>query len=177
VSRNIPDAQAPTGQDESPTNPDTGSPIARALHYLHPSRFFVASRPHSVTTILGSCVAVCLWDPARKVGGINHYLLPEGPGASERPARFGTHATGLLIKELLALGCNRRNLRAKIFGGACVLGTARQDASHLGLRNIDVARLVLKEEGIPIVVEDVGGDRGRKLMFQTDDGDTMVKVL
>ena len=177
MSRSVPDPQALPDREGSTPDTGAGSQNVRALHYLHPSRFFVASRPHSVTTILGSCVAVCLWDPVRKVGGMNHYLLPEGSGASERPARFGTHATGLLVKELLALGCNRRNLRAKVFGGAAVLGTARQDASHLGLKNVEIARLVLKEEGIPILVEDVGGDRGRKLVFQTDDGETTVKVL
>lgn len=145
--------------------------------YLHPGQFHVSSEPAAVTTILGSCVAVCLWDPLLKVGGINHYLLPHWAGGVAASFRYGNVAVQCLIESLLSLGCVKDRLAAKLFGGARVIEAFKEGENHLGMKNVGVARRLLEEAGIGIVGEDVGGRYGRKLIFQTDDGVVWVKSL
>ena len=140
--------------------------------YLAPGRLYASAEPVQVTTILGSCVAVCLWDAQQRVGGINHYLLPEGVPASPR---FGASAIPLLIEEVLALGARRSRLRAKVFGGACVLEAFRHHP--LGQRNVEVARERLSAAQVPVVGEDVGGDHGRKVVFDVQTGSAWVRAI
>jgi chemotaxis protein CheD len=154
--------------------------LLRDSAYLHPGHVTVASRATAVTTILGSCVAVCLWDPAARLGGINHFLLPsvtEGSHASS--PRFGNVAVGQLVERVLALGARREGLQAKIFGGACVIEAFqnRQVDDHLGHKNVEVAQTLLREARIPVVAEDVGGRRGRKVIFHTDSGVALVRLI
>jgi chemotaxis protein CheD len=149
----------------------------RATAYLHPGQLFVAADSYAVTTILGSCVAVCLWDPITRIGGINHFLLPTFSGVGVASPRFGNIAIKELLDRLAGLGSQKHNLLAKLFGGACVLEAFRQRQHHLGMKNIEVARELLQSESIPLVGHDVGGQRGRKLIFHTDDGAAWVKVL
>lgn len=141
--------------------------------YLHAGHMVVSRDPCRVTTVLGSCVAVGLWDPATGVGGVNHFLLPQG---SESP-RFGNIAVRMLIREVVAAGARRRSLQAKLFGGACVLRAFKGGGSHLGQKNVEVARQILIDEGIPVAAQDVEGERGRKLIFQTHDGAAWVRSL
>jgi chemotaxis protein CheD len=149
----------------------------RSTAYLHPGEVFVSADSHIVTTILGSCVAVCLWDPITRIGGINHFLLPTFSGQGIASPRFGNIAIQELIDQLSQLGTQRRNLLGKLFGGACVLEAFRQRHHHLGLKNIEVARHLLEFQSIPLVGHDVGGQRGRKLVFQTDNGAAWVRSL
>lgn len=147
--------------------------------YLHSGQIHVSTAPCRVTTILGSCVAVGIFDPATGVGGLNHFLLPRGNagGASSAP-RFGNLAVGQLVAAVVAAGGRRETLRAKLFGGACVLAAFKKDkAQHLGSRNVEVAREALRAEGITVVAEDVDGNNGRKLIFQTHDGTAWVRSL
>jgi chemotaxis protein CheD len=150
---------------------------ARRSVYLHPGQMFVSATPAEVTTILGSCVAVCVWDRLLRVGGANHYLLPHGVGSGPSSSRFGNVALRRLIDEVLALGCRRSDLEAKVFGGACVLEALRGKGRHLGRKNVEAAFAVLRQEGIPVVAEDTGGGRGRRVVFHTDDGAAWVKRL
>ena len=145
--------------------------------YLHAGHLFVSGTPCRVSTILGSCVSVALFDPEAQVGGLNHFLLPQGPENAAPSARFGTIAVPWLIEALVAAGAQRRSLQAKVFGGACVLRAFRTTAGNLGTKNVQVAKAVLQAEGIPIVAEDVDGERGRKLIFQTHDGAAWVRSL
>ncbi len=145
--------------------------------YLLPGRILVSAEPCAVTTILGSCVAVCLWNPVLRTGGSQPFVLPHRAGAQESAARFGTLAVEQLIAEILALGGHRRDLQAKIFGGAHVLAAAPEGSRHLGERNVQVAREMLNREDIPIVAEDIGGKGGRRLIFHTYDGDVWVRKL
>ena len=145
--------------------------------YLHPGQLFASRQSHAVTTILGSCVAVCLWDPVKKIGGIIHYLLPAFTGDGVASARFGNIAIAELIEQLTALGCRKRDLQAKLFGGACVIAAFRNRTSHLGWENVQTAEKFLGREQIPLVGQDTGGDKGRKLIFHTDDGSAWVKRL
>jgi len=145
--------------------------------YLHPGQIVASSEPCSVTTILGSCVAVCLWDGETGVGGINHFLLPHFAGNGSASPRFGNVAMDQLLAKLVDRGARREGLRAKLFGGACVLEALRGMGGSLGPKNVDLARRFLLDTGIPVVAEDVEGDRGRKLTFQTADGSATVRML
>ena len=149
----------------------------RTKFYLHPGQLFVSKENYEVTTILGSCVAVCLWDAGAKIGGINHYLLPRFAGDGVASPRFGDISIRELLSTLIAIGCDRRRFQAKLFGGACVLEAFRARKNHLGTQNVRTARELLAAEAIPVVGEDVGGDRGRKLIFTTGDGSAWVKEL
>lgn len=146
--------------------------------YLYPGRIFTTSELYAVTTVLGSCVSVCLWDGPRRLAGINHFLLPEGPPGATSWERFGRPAVEGLIGELLRLGSEKCDLVAKVFGGSRILGTSEvADRGKLGDRNVELARSVLAAHEIPVVAEDVGGPRGRKLIFNTSDGSVRVKML
>ncbi len=149
----------------------------RLKYYLHPGQLFASKESHEVTTILGSCVAVCLWDPGVRIGGINHYLLPSFGSDGVASPRFGDISIRALIAKLLAIGCDCRRLQAKLFGGACVLEAFRERKNHLGSQNVLTARELLAVEAIPVVAEDVGGHKGRKLVFLTDDGSAWIKEL
>jgi chemotaxis protein CheD len=145
--------------------------------YLHAGHMVISREPCRVTTVLGSCVAVGVWDPTSGIGGINHFLLPHGN--DPHSARFGNSAVRTLIREVVAAGARRRSLQAKLFGGACVLRAFRGSGSgtHLGQKNVEIARQILIEEGIPVAAEDADGERGRKLIFQTHDGAAWVRSL
>jgi chemotaxis protein CheD len=105
---------------------------------------------------------------------MNHFLLPEGP---PRSARFGKSAVPLLIERVLELGARRSQLKAKVFGGACVLEAFRAGAQTLGVRNVEVAREQLRSDEIRVVAEDVGGDLGRKLVFDVQTGSAWVRAI
>jgi chemotaxis protein CheD len=150
------------------------SPLALARRaYLAPGRVVVSAEPVQVATILGSCVSVCLWDPEARVGGMNHFLLPQGLPASPR---FADHAMPLLLERVLELGAVRARLRAKVFGGASVLEALRS-SSALATRNVEAARERLAHERVPIVAEDVGGQLGRKVVFEVQTGSAWVRAI
>jgi chemotaxis protein CheD len=142
--------------------------------YLHPGQIVVAARDCRLTTILGSCVSVALYDPTCAVGGINHYLLPRGPRDSAS-ARFGEVALPRLLREVKAAGATAASLVAKVFGGACLLGAAgRRD---IGSQNVETALAFLARERIRVVAQHTGGAQGRKLIFRTSDGVVWLKSL
>jgi chemotaxis protein CheD len=149
-------------------------PGAARREYLAPGRLYASAEAVQVTTILGSCVAVCLWDPDCRVGGMNHFLLPEGAPASPR---FGESAVPLLVARVLELGAARSGLRAKVFGGASVLEAFRDRSRHIGPRNVEVARAGLLAQAIPVVGEDVGGGLGRKVVFEVQTGCAWVRAI
>lgn len=154
-------------------------PVARARVpvYLHPGQLLVSASPRAVSTILGSCVAVCLYDPRREVGGINHFLLPTHAGDARPSPRFGDVAMRTLLEDVLSRGARREHLRAGVYGGACVLEAFRSGAGHLGERNAEVALEFLYAQRILVERDETGGTRGRKLVFHTDDGTTLVKTI
>jgi chemotaxis protein CheD len=161
---------------------DTGEPWAEReaqpleeVEYVHAGQIAAATRPCAITMVLGSCVSVCLHDPRLRAGGANHYLLPLTVVGAQATPRFGDVAIEALLERMLALGCRRGDLVAKVFGGACtVAGTS---GKSLGMQNVEVARRVLRALRIRVVAEDVGGDRGRKLVFHTHEGFVWIRGL
>lgn len=142
-------------------------------HFLYPGQVFVTREPIVISTILGSCAAICLWDRHKKAGGMNHYLLPEGVSDGANRLRYGNAANPELLKQILALGCEVRNLQAKIFGGSSAFGINPERS--LGSRNVQLAEEFLRSAGIPVVEKDVSGKRGRRLVFQIVDGVTAIR--
>jgi chemotaxis protein CheD len=144
--------------------------------YLLPADLVAAGgdAPRTLTTVLGSCVSVCLWDRRGRGGGMTHYLLPRCAEGSARTPRYGDVAIPTLISRLLGLGAARGDLRAKVFGGAHVLATIPVGGRTLGGDNVQVAVDGLRAESIQVISEDVGGTRGRKLAFNTVDGTALV---
>ena len=161
----------------SPSFSRPPAPEQRKTMYLHAGHMFSAAESHEVTTILGSCVSVCITDPVAGVGGVNHYMLPWDIGNEHGNPRFATFAIQHLIDDVVALGARPIRLQAKIFGGACVLREFQQSGNDLGLRNVEAAHRLVGAAAIPIILEDVGGTHGRKLVYRTDDGWFSLKRL
>lgn len=137
------------------------------LHVLQ-GEFRISRAPDVVlSTILGSCVAVCLWDETVGLGGMNHFLLPYGPkAAGTAPERYGVHAMEILINALLSSGARRNRLKAKLFGGARVMAKL----SDIGESNARFAREFLMTEEIPCLAESLGGTSARRVLFRPVTG-------
>jgi chemotaxis protein CheD len=161
------------------TSPRLTAPsVERVQVYLHAGQVFASAQPCEITTVLGSCVAVLLVDGVRRIGGASHYLLPFDAGGALATARFGTVAISMLVEQMLTQGSRRRDLVAKVFGGAATLRVGeRNHGPTLGEKNIEVAQRRLDEEDIPIVAQDVGGSVGRKVVFFSDEGHVWIKKL
>lgn len=134
--------------------------------YLFPGKVLAFKEECVVTTLLGSCVAVALHDPESKVGGLNHYLLPEVMPGEVPNARYGSFAIPELISEMEKLGASTKNIQAKVYGGANVISGAKV-GEGIGKRNIDLATETLKSLGIKIVDSHVGGEVARTIKLNT----------
>ena len=141
---------------------------------IHIGGVYASERPTIIKTLLGSCIAVCLHDAERAVGGMNHFMLPRGEGDDADAGRFGVHAMDLLIGAIMKAGGDRRRLVAKVFGGANVLDL-QGSVVDVPRRNIDFAKMFLEEEGIPVLSAAVGGRYPRHVHFHTDSGRAFVK--
>ncbi len=148
----------------------------KKTHYLYPGMLFADREEYEVTTILGSCVSVCLWDPHLQIGGINHYLLPLWNGEGLPSPKYGNIAIQKLIEKMLTFGAKRANLKAKMFGGASVLESVG-GLLNVGERNIMVGEDILKEERIPVMSFDLGGNLGRKLLYNTKNGTILLRKI
>jgi chemotaxis protein CheD len=129
-----------------------------------------------VTTILGSCVSVCLWDAHLAAGGMNHYMLPLWNGEGLPTPKFGNVAIEKLLEQMARLGSRKEHLVAKCFGGAHVIGAA-SGMMQIGERNILLAEELLAMYRIPTVAHDMGGSRGMKITFNTRSGAVRVSRL
>ena len=136
---------------------------------------YVSSEPCSVTTIVGSCVAVCVWHPIVRVGGVTHFILPQWDGAGQSSCRYGDIAIEMLITKMNELAGSGRKMQAHIFGGACMFEVLRR--SQLGTANVEIALKLLSSYGLEVVTKQVGGSKGRKVVFQTSDGTFTVKEI
>lgn len=139
-----------------------------------PGEYFVSGDNIVIMTVLGSCIAACLWDSRMHVGGMNHFMLPDGD-AADISGRYGSYAMELLINEMLKLGARRETLQAKIFGGGQVMSNFT--TMNVGERNTSFVVNYLQTERIPIVSEDVLDIYPRKVVFFPSSGKAMVKRL
>ncbi|MFW6351544.1 MAG: chemotaxis protein CheD [Bacteroidota bacterium] len=145
-------------------------------HFLYPSTLFASKTPYLVNTILGSCVAVCMYDPVLNIGGINHYMLPLWNGEGLASPKYGNIAIEKLLEKMIANGSKKSNIIAKVFGGGEVIDT-NISQFHIGERNILIAQQVLKELNIRISGQSLGGKNGRKIQFNTGTGAVLQKII
>jgi chemotaxis protein CheD len=137
-----------------------------------PCEYFVYHDDILIMTTLGSCIAACLWDREAKIGGMNHFMLPEGDAGS---GRYGSYAMELLINEMMKQGASRSTMEAKVFGGGQVIDG--MNSMNIGERNTAFVVDYLKTERIPIMSKDVLGNHPRKVCFLPRSGKAMVKRL
>jgi len=152
-------------------------PQERRSLYLQAGQLVAVSEPLVITTILGSCVAITLWDEHLRIGGLNHYMLPFQTSREKSGLRFGNVAWEELLARLIGLGARRDRMVAGIFGGACVMEAFRNGGDHVGARNVELAERLLGIARIHVQSRDTGGRRGRKLTFETDSGRVAVRYL
>lgn len=162
--------QRPTPPPGSYYDPALDAHVVKLL----PAEWKVSSEEIALATVLGSCVAACLYDPQVRIGGMNHFMLPDA-SPSDGSARYGAHAMELLINGMLKQGAARARLQAKVFGGGNVLPGMTLDP--IGTRNANFVIEYLKAEGIPVLGQDLGGTQPRKVVFFVRTGRTLVKRL
>lgn len=161
--------------------------LNREIITIYPGELYITKKSELITTILGSCISIVLFDEQNSIGGINHYMLPAAPSESKKNSvlpitRFGEYAIKTLIQEMINQGASLKNLKAKIFGGSNVLNFSskkdeRKKDALIGEENINFARKFLKKIGIPIVSEDVGGVSSRKIFFDTTNYKVFLKRI
>ncbi len=134
--------------------------------YLFPGTLAASREPAEITTILGSCVAIALYDRELHLGGLNHYLLPEAQSSDPRSARYGNCALPLLLQALEAFGSRPRTLLAKVYGGANVLLNVTI-GEGIGRLNVQLALNLLAELKIPVIEQNTGGTLGRRIVLNT----------
>jgi len=152
---------------------------------IDPGELYVSNKQEVISTLLGSCVATCLFDPVNKIIGMNHFLLAYKHHSFDKPiiqseeGRYGLQAMELLINEMMAKGAIRKNLQAKCFGGGDVLQLRGDPGGRksVGGVNIDFIREFLKNEKIPLVSSALGGDFGRNVHFVGSDFSVFVKMI
>lgn len=142
-----------------------------------PGQWHATNESELLTTVLGSCVSVCLRDAGRGVAGMNHFMLvgssQAGITAHNEDARYGTYSMELLITAMLKLGARREHLQAKVFGGATTLDSVV--SMKVGEHNANFATSYLDHERVPILNKDLGGRRARKIIYDTENGDVFVR--
>ena len=159
------------------------SPFSQSITVIHPGEYLVSEDDIIIATVLGSCVAVALRDEGKRIGGLNHFMLPgdfdNQSHFESQSAKYGMYAMELLINDLLKMGCRKERLRAKVFGGGSVLGLGlgKDRISRVPKSNIEFAFDYLKTEGIPVDTSDTGGSAARKILFFVRDGKVLLKRI
>jgi chemotaxis protein CheD len=149
-------------------------------HHFHqdavkvlPGEYFVTADDMMVMTVLGSCIAACIYDPRVRVGGMNHFMLPDG--GMDAGGRYGSFAMELLINEMMKLGARRETMQAKVFGGGQVMHTFT--TMNVGERNTQFVLDYLQTERIAVISKDVLDIHPRKVCYFPATGKAMVKRL
>lgn len=150
---------------------------------IYPGEFYASTREITISTLLGSCVAACLYDPVNRVIGMNHFLLSGELYSNDQEmwvipsGRYGVHAMELLINKMLKLGASRKHIQAKAFGGATLkgFGNSLTNKQSIGRTNALFIRQFLNMESIPLIAEAMGGSQGRTIYFVSSDYSVYVK--
>jgi chemotaxis protein CheD len=143
---------------------------------IFPGQFIITTVPALISTVLGSCVAVCLWDKVNHVSAMNHYLLPGGQNDNPNDPNQGLPATRTLIRALINRNVKIENVEAKVFGG-CNSLYRDSDLFRVGERNVEIAHQVLREFNIPLRAHHTGGCNGRRIVLDTRTGKVKMKLL
>lgn len=164
--------------------------MKRNVIILHPGEYYATGDDCLISTVLGSCVAIILYDEKNKIGGMNHFMLPgKGDGTErkgslstgEMDGKLGVHAMQLLIQALMDAGGQRINFKSKVFGGGNVLGKEETNApiqdSDIGASNVRIAFSLLETEKIPVVTSDIRGFTARKIFLDPETGYVYLKRL
>ena len=153
--------------------PDAPSPVRR-IHVGQGEHHVTDDPQVMLSTILGSCVALCLRDPTTGIGGMNHFLLPDGDGAgTDAGRRYGAYAMEVLINDCLKRGAQRGRLEAKLFGGGRMFDSLRD----VGRANADFAERFLRDEGIPLVGGSLRGMGGRRVQYWPATGRALQRAV
>ncbi|WP_127903760.1 chemotaxis protein CheD [Solirhodobacter olei] len=150
-----------------------GEAAGKVYHVVQGNFLVSGEEGAAFTTILGSCVATCFHDPTARIGGMNHFLLPDGAQGGGELLRYGLHAMELLINAMLKAGAQKGRLQAKLFGGAAMHDGMR----GIGKSNAEFARRFLATEGIPCVGESLGGTQGRRLRYWPTTGRAQLRLM
>jgi chemotaxis protein CheD len=145
-------------------------------YYLYPANIFASREIYHITTLLGSCVAVCLYDTRQRFGGMNHFMLPLWNGKGLASPKFGNIAIQQLVRKMEFLGSDKKDLVAKVFGGAAVLDVS-SELFNVGSRNADVALSELEALNIKVVASSIKGEKARKIIFNTFTGEVRQKYI
>lgn len=145
-------------------------------HFLYPATLFVSNEPYQIDTVLGSCVAITLFDPTLKIGGMNHYMLPLWNGQGLASPKYGNIAIEKLLEGMQKYGSKIKQIQAKVFGGGEVLKN-QTNIFNIGGNNIMIAEKMLKEYDIRTVAAHTGGKNGRKIRFFSDTGQVGLKII
>jgi chemotaxis protein CheD len=146
---------------------------------LRPGELFIAREPSIITTLLGSCISVCLFNPQTRNGGMCHGVLPFQRKFSQRDFFHFVDSSVAFMVDVLGAQQKTANslLEAKIFGGANVIAIGDHGNPTVGAQNIEAARSALRKFGVPILVERVGGERGCKLFFYAHTGEVLLRPI
>lgn len=145
-------------------------------HFLLIGEILSVREPHILSTVLGSCISVCFWEPRLRIGSMSHFTSPKWDGTGTPSNRFGDIAIRAQLKELERMGCQRINLRTHVYGGGSVICNLNTQTTA-GQRNIEVARDVLQQEGLHVRDKDMGGFKGRRVEFNTFDGSIKIEAV
>jgi chemotaxis protein CheD len=163
--------------------------LKKEVLFILPGEYYISNESETISTLLGSCISVCLYEQIKGLGGMNHFLLPQKLISSKdikldrknihnsfESTRYGITAMEVLILEMQKKGAKRENLRAKVFGGGEVI-IRYNNTESVGKKNIDVIKSYLKMEKIPIDLENTGNKIGRKIHFNTEDNSVLMEEI
>lgn len=153
-----------------------GSPALERVTVMQGHALASAKQAIEYSTVLGSCVATCFYDPETHVGGMNHFLLSEPPAntpGAQVDEHYGVYLMELLVNEMLARGARKKNLRAHLYGGANV----NRNMMRIGTMNAEFAREFLRREGIVLMREDLGGTQARRVDFRPASGQVRCRTV
>lgn len=155
--------------------------FGKQIYIIHPGEYFASADPIIISTVLGSCVGVALYDSRSRVGGLNHFMLPGSLDSqsfmTSETGKYGMFAMELLINELIKMGARKERLRAKVFGGGHVLQNDVGQDGGVPQSNIRFAFEYLDTESIPVETSDVGGTVGRKIFLDPQTFKVMLKRI
>lgn len=140
--------------------------IGNEIRYLLPGETIVTSQAMKISTILGSCVSVCLYSPVEQIAGMNHFVLPWNKQNDSNRSRYGDSSIEDMILKMIRTGAIKKNISAQIYGGSSMFINS-EHGFRIGEKNIESALKTLKIFDIPVIYKETGGNAGRRIIFDT----------